>query len=178
VLRLTELDVELRALDAIEATLSRRLVEAQLRKRALEWLLERERGQPAEPGDASTSATRTGLVSEAECQLQAASRDLEQLQTRLTNAGDGRHADRSTLERRRRALLAELPEDIARIHAALLRAGRSPTIVAVKDGYCAGCHLRVTAQLANRVENIRELARCEHCRRLLYGAKRFGGTDA
>ena len=41
-------------------------------------------------------------------------------------------------------------------------------IVAMKDGVCQGCHMTVSAQLANKIRKNEQIIRCENCARILY----------
>lgn len=72
--------------------------------------------------------------------------------------------------------LAELNEDrtrdlprilLERYHS-LVRAGRTPAVVAIDRGACSGCHLRLPTMLESTVRHSLAVHTCPHCRRMLY----------
>ena len=87
-------------------------------------------------------------------------------------------AEPGDLADQRRALLAQLPEEIAAMCQALARARRHPIVATIASGYCTACHLRVPAQLANAVAHALEIYRCPHCQRLFYRPDGADSPDA
>ncbi len=108
-----------------------------------------------------------GELREAERQLAAVLGDVAEDSERWRLRG-AHLQDTAGSVARRRALLGELPDDVALMYELLARAGRHPAVVPLADGYCSACHLRIPPQLAASVATAREIGRCPHCRRLLY----------
>jgi predicted nucleic acid-binding Zn-ribbon protein len=50
----------------------------------------------------------------------------------------------------------------------LIDAGRTPAVVAIERGACAGCHLRLPTMLEQQAAHSLAVHTCPHCRRMLY----------
>lgn len=73
----------------------------------------------------------------------------------------------AAIERERSARWDALTERLRAVYARLL--DRVPDPLAPLEGQtCGGCHLQVSAQLAERVHENTGLVHCEHCGRVLY----------
>jgi predicted nucleic acid-binding Zn-ribbon protein len=174
-LQLTAIDRELREL----ASERRNLLGLENERAALERLLERERARLHELERAGTGGTATSaMIVETERQLASVSRQLLAAPPLARPGEAGQPPSRAALEERRRAIVVKLPKEVATLYAGLVRAGRWPPLAPVKDEYCGACHLKLTAQVINRVRRAEELTCCPHCRRVLYPATPSGRRDA
>jgi hypothetical protein len=176
--RLSRLDGDLRELRSADARRARRLEEVRLRREALEHVLGRERARLDEFERAGEDpGTSRALLGEIELQLETPLRQFEEAKRTEQGSVTGSQ-DIARLEERRQLTLAELPDALRAAYELLLRADRHPVIAPVSGGYCAGCHLRLPAQVVNRVADSRELFRCPHCQRILYDPTKAGDLDA
>jgi predicted nucleic acid-binding Zn-ribbon protein len=126
-----------------------------------------ERRKP--PDDAadqgSTPAARArneGRAASLTKEFEAALRDTERRRAAL-------HAEMQELQRRREAILRQLPVPVSRAYRSLLARG-APAIAVVANGACGGCE---TALPASVVDVMRHggVAACAHCERLLRPAR-------
>jgi predicted nucleic acid-binding Zn-ribbon protein len=69
---------------------------------------------------------------------------------------------------RRDAIRKRVAKALAERYQALLEAGRHPPIVAIEQGACAGCHLRLPTMVESRSRRLPGVYVCPQCRRLLY----------
>lgn len=92
--------------------------------------------------------------------------DLTQLAARKKNI----QAQVAELEADRRALAEKVDPDLLDTYNRIaLRKGEA--IVALEDGQCGGCHMKVVKSTVVEVKGEKNIAHCENCGRLLY----FGG---
>jgi predicted nucleic acid-binding Zn-ribbon protein len=68
-----------------------------------------------------------------------------------------------------------LPEAILERYHSLLRAGRTPAVVAIERGACSGCHILLPAILEHKAGRSLALYTCPRCQRLLYAPELLGG---
>jgi len=71
------------------------------------------------------------------------------------------------LEESIRDLLAELPDDAARLYLRLKDRG-APVVVAELDGLCSACSMRVPSSQLASIRSSTSLQRCQTCSRILY----------
>jgi hypothetical protein len=50
----------------------------------------------------------------------------------------------------------------------LVETSRHPAIVAIENGVCSGCHVRLPTMVAYRARHTAAIHICPHCRRMLY----------
>ncbi|HTV54686.1 MAG TPA: C4-type zinc ribbon domain-containing protein [Terriglobia bacterium] len=83
---------------------------------------------------------------------------------------DRREADRQRDEGevRRKILVETLNKAIYAQYEKLLRARNGVALAQVRDGFCAGCHVRLRPQAYNDVRTKDGLLTCETCSRILY----------
>jgi predicted nucleic acid-binding Zn-ribbon protein len=79
---------------------------------------------------------------------------------------------------RREAARSRVASAILERYEALLEAGRSPGVVAIRRGSCSGCHVRLPTMLEYRALRAPALHACPHCRRLLYAPELLGEQPA
>lgn len=151
---------------AVEIT--RRLKDEDARIAALGELVEMTRVRLAKMPDATSKAATTlreGLLtSQHELKnLEAARRDDEGRAHELTL----RIAEEiCALEGRRPALFAILPLEVLACHAALVGAGRLPTLASADSGLCGECRYELAPESRRRLDSHFEF--CPGCGRFLY----------
>jgi hypothetical protein len=100
--------------------------------------------------------------------------ELERQLAALGLGGDTPFLDAATRSRaaimglRRATLILEIAADSLALYSVAVRGGRQPPVVALRDGHCAGCNLRVPPLLDYRLRQVPKTAACPHCRRVLY----------
>lgn len=88
---------------------------------------------------------------------------------RLEREGEARQAELEGAEQRRTELVARLEHHLVEQYERLLRDyGYEDPIVKVEGDSCSGCKMRLSQNTLERVQEGRELAICENCRRILY----------
>lgn len=90
--------------------------------------------------------------------------DLQQLADRRTRV----LADQAELKEERAALAAKAPEELMPLYERLMRSKDNMAISPMHDGRCGGCHMKLIASTAIKVQAESELTRCEDCGRILY----------
>ncbi len=68
----------------------------------------------------------------------------------------------------RAKLLANAPEEILPLYEKLMKSKDGTAICNLRDGKCAGCHMRVVPSTAIAVQSGREITQCENCGRILF----------
>jgi predicted nucleic acid-binding Zn-ribbon protein len=61
-----------------------------------------------------------------------------------------------------------LPRTLLERYDALIAAGRVPAVVAIEQGTCSGCHLRLPTMVDAMARRAPAVHVCPHCRRMLY----------
>jgi len=84
----------------------------------------------------------------------------------------------ATANERRRALLQDLSSPLRKRYESLVRLGRWPAAVALEDGYCGGCHLRVQPRAEIQLSEVGGTRACPHCQRLLLPGRSSEVRDA
>jgi predicted nucleic acid-binding Zn-ribbon protein len=90
--------------------------------------------------------------------------DLAQLAERQARL----EANRAELMTEREALAAKAPEELLPLYERLMRTKDGMAIAPMHDGRCGGCHMRLIASTAIKVQAETEVTRCEDCGRILY----------
>lgn len=160
-LRLCALDSQLYALELAETRARRQWGVLSQRRDFLAGLIEEERRHLAETPECSARARLAAM----EAELSAFTDALARLDREVEGGAGARERERLGAERL--AAVRDLPAGLAAEYDTLVRAGRHPALVAIEGGFCAGCHLRVPAQLESQARRSHEVVRCPHCRRLL-----------
>jgi predicted nucleic acid-binding Zn-ribbon protein len=99
---------------------------------------------------------------------------VKQIRGLLQLAELNQEADKLTLEACRRgheAVQRGLPRIVLERYHALINAGRTPAVVAIEQGTCLGCHVRLPTMLEHRARRSPGLYTCPHCRRMLYASE-------
>lgn len=73
--------------------------------------------------------------------------------------------------RTRDAAERRLPEGLLTRYRSLAAAGRYPVIVAVEQGTCSGCHVRLATMIEQQVKRSLGVYICPRCRRMLYASE-------
>jgi predicted nucleic acid-binding Zn-ribbon protein len=80
--------------------------------------------------------------------------------------------------RRREALRRQAAPPLLERYDALLGLNRTPAVVAVEQGACSGCHIRLATMVVHQVRHGSVVSVCPRCRRLLYAPERLGEREA
>ena len=99
---------------------------------------------------------------------------VKQIRSLLELAELNEGADRLTAEAYRRgqeALQRGVPRHLLERYHSLIDAGRTPAVVAIEQGVCSGCHVRLPTMLEHQAGRSLALYTCPHCRRMLYAAE-------
>lgn len=99
----------------------------------------RARQEPAKSGDEASLKTIKGSVGELEAQHARRLAEFEELIKKIEARRAKLQTHVESVEARQRALLAKLPQDLARHHDVLRRRGVAAPIACVVDGACAAC---------------------------------------
>jgi hypothetical protein len=112
---------------------------------------------------------------ERQRRIRAIEQDLEERRRRTAAGKTDLEGRLAALEREREALERERDETAARIGPAFLdpffrvaRQRKGLALVAVRDGLCDGCHVRVMPKLVQQVRRAEGLIACDSCKRFLY----------
>lgn len=97
------------------------------------------RREPAKPGDEASVKAIAKAVGELEQQRAERLAEFEELIKKLEARRAKLRTHAESVEARQRALLAKLPERLARHHEALARRGVPAPITSVIEGACAAC---------------------------------------
>jgi len=77
-------------------------------------------------------------------------------------------ADQAELTAERQVLAGKAPEELLPLYERLMRSKDGMAIAPMNDGRCGGCHMRLIASTAIKVQAESEMIRCEDCGRILY----------
>ena len=95
----------------------------------------------------------------------------KQIRSLLQLAEFNEDADRPSPEAYRRgqeALQRGLPRQLLERYRWLIDAGRKPAVVAIEQGVCSGCHIRLHTMLDQQAGRSLAVYTCPHCRRMMY----------
>jgi len=81
---------------------------------------------------------------------------------------------RSRREASRRRVAGALLER----YQTLLDAGHHPVMVAIEQGTCSGCHLRLPTMVESQARLSPAVHLCPHCRRMLYAPELLANKDS
>jgi predicted nucleic acid-binding Zn-ribbon protein len=94
------------------------------------------------------------------------------LETHIELLQRNRESFAADLEEAKEALAAcepEIDENVLQQYDYVKRqVKRPPVVVALEDGRCKGCHLKVSGDVESMARKGRELVRCDSCGRILY----------
>jgi hypothetical protein len=83
-----------------------------------------------------------------------------------------------TLEEERRQVASGIGPTYLDPFLKVARQRKGLALVAVRDGMCAGCHVRVMPKLVQQVRRLEGLIACDSCKRFLYVLDEPGGSAA
>jgi uncharacterized protein len=115
-------------------------------------------------------------------QAEAATTTLGALETELTAIGAERDSEETALREttarlaadierdrsRREALIAKLDGEVRRRYEMILARRGGVAVVAVREGTCQGCRMRVPPQLYNQIQRNDQVILCPSCQRMLH----------
>jgi len=87
---------------------------------------------------------------------------------RLKALGQSDETERSELGERREVLTSGLSETTRVIYERVRKGRRGVAVAQVRDGFCAGCNVRLRPQAYNEVRTNSHILTCETCSRILY----------
>jgi hypothetical protein len=99
---------------------------------------------------------------------------VKQIQTLVRLAEFDKEAGKLTPDayhRGHEALQRGLPRVLLDRYQWLVDAGRAPAVVAIEQGVCSGCHIRLHTMLEQQAGRSLAVFTCPHCRRMLYAAE-------
>lgn len=125
-----------------------------LEDKELELMIEADKLKAEiEAADKSARATKESI-----------SRQLADLQTK----SDALESQQQELQTERKALAAQIDDDVLDQFERLFNSKGDAAVVAVEHGVCTGCHMKVTTATAATVKAGKEIVSCENCGRILY----------
>lgn len=77
-------------------------------------------------------------------------------------------AERRELEAKRRESAAQVDPEVLDVYNRLSQSKGGLVVVALEDGQCKGCHMKVVKSTAVSVKAEKELTHCENCGRMLH----------
>jgi uncharacterized protein len=77
-------------------------------------------------------------------------------------------AKRTKLFEERQALLPRIPPDQMRLYESIFLKKGGTALSAIKDDFCAMCHMRIRPQMLNEIRDEIKIIVCENCGRILY----------
>lgn len=77
-------------------------------------------------------------------------------------------SEKAEVEVEREKLSLNAPENVLPLYNRLMKTKDGLAIAAMREGKCEGCHMRLIASTALKVQAAREIAQCENCGRILY----------
>jgi len=125
--------------------------------------LEAELQQVYEQVEAATSAL---AALEGELKALAEEREVEAVALKETIARLGADIERDRA--RRQALTDTVDEELRRRYEMVLERRGGVAVVAVRDGTCQGCRMRVPPQLYNQIQRNDQIILCPSCQRMLH----------
>ena len=90
--------------------------------------------------------------------------DLAQVAVR----GERIRTERAEVVAERERIAGEAPDELMPLYERLMKSKNGLAVVALEDGKCQGCHMKVIPSTAVAVQGGKELTRCENCGRILY----------
>jgi uncharacterized protein len=108
------------------------------------------------------------VQTEAQRQLDAATREQEQFHAGLLEEKDKLLNQAKVLQVKRQRAITDLPWGDLQAYERLRRSKGGLAVVAVRNGLCGGCHIAVTAATLRQARSGDNLATCPTCGRILY----------
>jgi uncharacterized protein len=109
-----------------------------------------------------------GLLREAEAAYAKTQTLIAEDLALLTERRQRLEADQAELQAEREVLAGKAPEELLPLYERLMRSKDGMAIAPMHDGRCGGCHMRLIASTAIKVQAESEMVRCEDCGRILY----------
>lgn len=90
--------------------------------------------------------------------------ELVDIAARRTNL----ETEKAELENARKTAAAEIDADVLDIYDRLFKSKGGLVVVALEDGQCKGCHMKVIKSTVVAVKVEKEITHCDNCGRILY----------
>lgn len=83
-----------------------------------------------------------------------------------------RHAkmktDQAEVSAERELLVLNAPEEVIPLYSRLMKTKEGLAIAPLREGKCAGCHMKLITSTIIKVQGAKEITQCEECGRILY----------
>lgn len=115
-------------------------------------------------------------IDEAKQRLAAAGEDLKRTTSghearigALRERATGLHAELQAAQEAMAAAHSQLDEPVRRLYDRLATKPGLPVVVAIHEGKCGGCHLKISSNVDSERRKADQLVTCDQCGRIIYG---------
>lgn len=115
-------------------------------------------------------AEQRTIIGEHESRIEEQRQELAAQQTRVADRIDEIQTKLAQVKAQRDELAQRLRPDVFKKYSTI-RSRRGLAIVAVHDGTCRGCNMRIPPQLYNVIQRGTSIEICPNCNRMIYWAK-------
>ena len=109
-------------------------------------------------------AVQTG----AEAALARTRKLVEEDLAQVAERGERIRAERDEVAAERDRAASAAPEDLLPLYDRLMKSKNGMALVALEDGKCQGCHMKLIPSTVVAVQTGKQITRCEDCGRILY----------
>jgi uncharacterized protein len=113
-------------------------------------------------------------LAEAEEARRELTHELDAERDRIADQTERKRLEMAELVDEQAHRAVRLPEDVRDIYALLNQKYPGTAAVAVKDGACGGCSMKLVTQRMGEVRRAEALVRCDNCTRMLYDPAALG----
>jgi uncharacterized protein len=124
-------------------------------------------------------------INELSTQREALDKQLDTLQDKLAEGEVDAQGERQKVEKelagindeiakergRRQQLLSKVPQSLLRKYEAVRQKRAGVGLVAVIDGSCNGCNMKLPPQLYNILQRVESIEQCPSCQRIIYWSR-------
>ncbi len=107
-------------------------------------------------------------LSELEKELSELEKELERVKKERDRIFRESESKLSEYQKKREEFAKKIPRTTFRIYEQVRRAREGLAVVAVRDGSCSGCNMRLRPQLYNTIQKMKSIETCPGCHRILY----------
>jgi predicted nucleic acid-binding Zn-ribbon protein len=108
------------------------------------------------------------VLKAAEAALALTQRGVDQELSELRERAANRRAEAAEVLAKRKELAAAIDDSLLSLYDRLMKAKAGQAVVAVTQGQCAGCHMRLIPSTLIKVQAAQEITQCENCGRILF----------